>query len=434
MPVELVFVTTSEQVRQSVTRFNAEAKRFPARALSLLHQTTYWVYDDDSESFGPAKYVGFADMSFAKYEEAVNHRHTGDSFDGFATRRAIESALVRSFSSDEQLRSKLEGWGNSLLGSGAFDRVDQSKWTFARLNVQRSYWALMANPKWYDIQGAVAELDEDDWTVRRSKVRAGDRVAIWKAKGRSGHRGIVALGEVLTDPASRTPLPASRKYCLDLSLITTTERRVIVRYVVPPKAPMWLEEDKTGLLDRLSVAHATGGTVFKIDPEHWSELLTLLGGWWNGAFSPDEAAVEAASAARAKSQGFQGDSAVRQAVEEYAMKRAEAHFASLFESVMRKGKPYDLLCANGASVLYVEVKGTQTEGTDILLTPNEVRFANEHRDEMALFVVYNVDVSREDGRIVTSGGVTRVEANWAIEMSHLSPLGYSYSLTEKQSE
>ena len=74
-------VATSEQVRQSLIRFNAEAKRFPARALKLLRQTTYWVYDDDSENFGPAKFVGFADMSFAKYEEAVNQHHTGARVD-----------------------------------------------------------------------------------------------------------------------------------------------------------------------------------------------------------------------------------------------------------------------------------------------------------------------------------------------------------------
>jgi hypothetical protein len=433
MPVELVFVATPEQVRQSLTRFNAEAKRFPARALSLLHQTTYWVYDVDSETFGPAKYIGFADMSFAKFEDAVNRRHTGAPFDGFATRHAIESALVTSFSSDEQLRSKLKGWGESLLGSAVFDGVDQSKWTFVRLNAQRNYWALMSNPNRYDIERAVAELDKDDWTVQHSNVRAGDRVVIWKAKGRSTHRGIVALGEVLADPAPRKPLPASRKYYLD-PFVSTVEKRVIVRYVVPPKAPLWLEEDKTGLLDRLSVAHATGGTVFKIAPAHWHELVTLLGGWWSGEHSPDEAAVEAAAAARARSQGFQADSAVRQAVEEYAMKRAEAHFVSLYDSVKRKGKPYDLCCTKGASVLYVEVKGTQTDGTEILLTPNEVQFANEHRGEMALFLVYDVDVSRENSRIVTSSGVTYIVPHWVIEMPRLSPLGYSYSLPEKRSE
>ena len=90
MPVELVLVRTSGEVMLSLTKFNSEAKRFRDRALSLLHQTTYWVYDDDSESFGPAKFVGFDDMSFTDYEEAVSRRHTGAPFDGFATRRAIE--------------------------------------------------------------------------------------------------------------------------------------------------------------------------------------------------------------------------------------------------------------------------------------------------------------------------------------------------------
>jgi hypothetical protein len=102
-------------------------------ALSLLRQTTYWAYDDDSDSFGPAEFVGFDDMSFARYEEAVNGRHTGASFDGFATRRAIESALGTSFYPDEQLRSKLKAWGNSLLGSD--EEVEQAKWTFVRLSV-----------------------------------------------------------------------------------------------------------------------------------------------------------------------------------------------------------------------------------------------------------------------------------------------------------
>ena len=434
MTVELVLAETSDDVKQSLIQFNSEAKRVPARALSLLNQTTYWVYDDDSGNFGPAKFVGFGDMSFSKYEEAANHRHTGAPFDGFATRRAIESALGTSFSPDEQLQSKLETWGNSLLGSEAFDGVDPTKWNFARLNVKRNYWALVANPKRYDIEGAVGELDEDDWTVQDSNVRAGDRVAIWKAKGRTGHRGIVALGEVLTDPAPRTPSPASRKYCLDVKLLATAERRVVLRYVVPPNAPLWLEDDKSGVLGKLSVARATGGTVFKISSEQWQKLVMLLGGWRSGERSPSEAAVEAAVIARAKSQGFQVDSAVRKAVEEYAMKRAEEHFVSLYSSIKRKGKPYDLCCTKKASVLYVEVKGTQTEGTEILLTPNEVEFANEHRGEMALFLVSNVDVSAKDGKVFASGGVTHVEPNWVIDMSRLSPLGYSYSLPQKREQ
>ena len=295
MPVELVLVQSSNDVKQSLINFNSEAQQFRDRALSLFRQTTYWVYDDNSDSFGAAKFVGFSDMSFAKYEEAVNARHTGAPFDGSATHHAIESALATSFSRYETLRSKLEAWGNSLLGADAFEGVDQTKWNFVLLNSRRNYWALVANPQRYDIEAAVAELEEDDWAVSDSDVRLGDRVAIWKAKGRGRHRGIVALGDVLTNAAPRTPLPASRKYHLDETLIVPAERRVTLRYVVPPSAPLWLQDDKSGLLGSLPVARASGGTVFKISSEQWQKLVALLGGWQSGERPSSGAAVKSAS-------------------------------------------------------------------------------------------------------------------------------------------
>jgi hypothetical protein len=46
----------------------------------------------------------------------------------------------------------------------------------------------------------------------------------------------------------------------------------------------------------------------------------------------------------------------------------------------------------------------------------------------------NVDVSAKDGKVFAGGGVTHVEPNWVIDMSRLSPLGYSYSLPEKREQ
>jgi hypothetical protein len=65
--VRLTFVTTPEQVRESLARFNAEAKSFPKLARSLLSDTTYWIDDDGTQLFGPAKFVGFVGMSLPKY-------------------------------------------------------------------------------------------------------------------------------------------------------------------------------------------------------------------------------------------------------------------------------------------------------------------------------------------------------------------------------
>src|SRR5262245_21701887 len=61
-------------------------------------------------------------------------------------------------------------------------------------------WALCANPSRYRIRDAVEHLDVDYWLVGRLEVRNGDRVAIWQTRDADGHRGIVALGQVIGEP------------------------------------------------------------------------------------------------------------------------------------------------------------------------------------------------------------------------------------------
>jgi hypothetical protein len=133
MHVNLILVKESEQIRQSLTAFNAEPENFLDLARSLLRNTTYWVYDD-TQRFGPAKFVGFVGMSFANYQKARNHWNTGHPFNGNRTRRAIESALGAGFASDENLPTKLQEWGESILGPGVFDGVNKSKWKFVQLH------------------------------------------------------------------------------------------------------------------------------------------------------------------------------------------------------------------------------------------------------------------------------------------------------------
>lgn len=63
-----------------------------------------------------------------------------------------------------------------------------------------NYWALAANPKDYRIEDAISNLDIDFWTTAGSKIQIGDSVLIWKTIGGSKKRGIVALGEVISNP------------------------------------------------------------------------------------------------------------------------------------------------------------------------------------------------------------------------------------------
>src|SRR5262249_29632608 len=106
--------------------------------------------------------------------------------------------------------------------------------------------------------------------------------------------------------------------------------------------------------------------------------------------TPDEegAIIEAIqnARARARGQGFSVSPEVRRAVERHAMQRAARHFRAEGFHVEELGKPYDLHCTRGHEVLYVEVKGTTTNGEEVLLTPNEVDFARQNAARMVLFV------------------------------------------------
>jgi hypothetical protein len=91
----------------------------------------------------------------------------------------------------------------------------------------------------------------DLWTTRGRDVRAGDRVALWKALGRDKMRGVVALGEVLTDPALLSD--AGNRFWVDPAVADTGDARVLVRYVRAPALPLWLDGPADLLLRDLSV-------------------------------------------------------------------------------------------------------------------------------------------------------------------------------------
>jgi 5-methylcytosine-specific restriction enzyme B len=61
-------------------------------------------------------------------------------------------------------------------------------------------WIFQANPKYYNIDGALASLDEMSWSVNQFKqsITTGDSVFVWKS-GEDG--GIVAVATVLTGPS-----------------------------------------------------------------------------------------------------------------------------------------------------------------------------------------------------------------------------------------
>lgn len=289
----------------------------------------------------------------------------------------------------------------------------------------RHYWAFVANPRVYRVEDALSDgVRESDWIVKKADVRVGDRVAIWKAKGDEARRGIVALGEVIE-------APTIRKFTNNKYWVTTPEaledRRARIRFAVPENRPVWLEQDSSGVLSRLSVSRATGGGIFKIDPNSWERLLEVVGGW---PVDEDEEEQLVAKFEELKNsrrgQLFASAAEVRGIIENHAMEQATRFFEAEGFNVVKRGKPYDLCCTRGSEELFVEVKGTQSEGESVFLTRNEVAFARKNQPQVVLFIVCNVEVRKDGSGIRAIGGNTKILRPWNVDQGRLSALVYEY--------
>jgi hypothetical protein len=143
----------------------------------------------------------------------------------------------------------------------------------------------------------------------------------------------------------------------------------------------------------------------------------------------DEAVIEALERSQARGQGFLLDSKLRKALEDHAMDTAKRY--SEVEGYKRedysKSGPFDLLCSRREEALYVEVKGTQTDGSEIILTPGEVEFARGHKGQMALFVLHSIQVGEGDDGFVLSGGERHLIMPWDVDLGTLRPVSFKYS-------
>jgi hypothetical protein len=144
----------------------------------------------------------------------------------------------------------------------------------------------------------------------------------------------------------------------------------------------------------------------------------------------EEAVVEALERCQARGQGFLLDSKLRKALENHAMAAAKRYFETQGYKWddHSKTRPYDLRCSRDQEVLYVEVKGTQTNGDEIILTPGEVEFARRHKGEMALFVLHSIQVAEGDNEFVLGDGEHHLILLWDVDLGMLKPVSFKYDL------
>ncbi len=113
-----------------------------------------------------------------------------------------------------------------------------------------------------------------------------------------------------------------------------------------------------------------------------------------------------------------------------AEERAIEYFTGLGYTVIRVGdtESYDLKCSKNGETLRVEVKGTQTEGTAIILTANEVESARNSRS--ALFILHSVKLSGGGKKRKVSGGIANILNPWHIgQDGSLKTISFIYRLS-----
>lgn len=132
----------------------------------------------------------------------------------------------------------------------------------------------------------------------------------------------------------------------------------------------------------------------------------------------------------ASGQGFSSDPVARRAIETHAMAVARDWLENDGWAVEdRSGsESYDFLATRRDQTLYVEVKGTTGRGDTIQLTRLEVEFALANKDQMALAVVADVTLVRDQGSVTAADGALTVRRPWAPAMSSLRPIAYTCSL------
>ncbi|MEV8514238.1 DUF3883 domain-containing protein [Dactylosporangium sp. NPDC051484] len=129
-------------------------------------------------------------------------------------------------------------------------------------------------------------------------------------------------------------------------------------------------------------------------------------------------------------QGWQMDPARRRKVEDAAQDRLMAYYRDLGWDVkdVRHGNPYDAIATKGDRTLWLEAKGTETNGTAVIVTGGEVQWAREHPGDCMLGILSDVTFL-PDGEVDPATGTFRVFA-WGPDNGTFTARDFDYTPTD----
>jgi MrcB-like, N-terminal domain/Protein NO VEIN, C-terminal len=174
---------------------------------------------------------------------------------------------------------------------------------------------------------------------------------------------------------------------------------------------------------------------------YMAELLGSLYRFYDrAAYVPGDVApevIEATTAAeraaglragRRGGQGFGLTLAQRDAVELYAIRKAQLYLGAMGWDTKYVGESmtWDIEASNDEKKIFVEVKGSTSPGETVILTAAQVVKYREKYPNTALIVVSDIDLDRSAPRPVPSGGTLTETNPWLIDDRDLKVISWTY--------
>jgi len=148
---------------------------------------------------------------------------------------------------------------------------------FLKELAEPSCWVFQGNPKYYDVIGAVHDLNTITWAVNQNykQIKKGDKVYIWLS-GPEG--GIVASGTILCDPEMKQPEPNDPYNCsedlnkepylgVDIEILRKLTDTIVERTTL-------LADERTKRMEILTYPGATNFRVSKEEDEVIESMIT----------------------------------------------------------------------------------------------------------------------------------------------------------------
>lgn len=304
-----------------------------------------------------------------------------------------------------------------------------------------SAWLLTCNQDVFDLEAFRRDgHDLDSWSVGRYRDRLadGDRFVMWLTGPRGG---LIGRGRFTGTPTQQPSAP-------DVYWLEDPG----TRWYVPLTVEEWLAEpvprrhftEDPRFAEKSPLRTLFAANPHKLTEEQWDAFAECFDRQDSGertasrapqnpppeVLEAEQGAAKAAGrrSSRRSGQGFLLTAAERRAVELHSVQLATEHFRAEGWSVEDVGarESYDLLLSRGEERLYVEVKGTVSEGAQVVLTRSEVERQRELAPHNALVVVHSIVLDRTAEPPKADGGVLHCVSPWKIAEEDLTVVSYIY--------